>query len=221
MIDPFSFNHHAVLLLDENRKEMTEQVWSLLSTNSLHHTNFTKTVLDIDTARAIQEWNNTAHSEPRKALISFHSITIPAQNALLKVIEEPSNVTSFILITSNENALLPTLLSRVQKIRNTRGESAHIKDVKDVELFLSTEKTKRIELAFLQELLKKTDEKERKDREAFHSFIVSLTTSPLLTPEQKEKLFLISSYARDSSSSLKAIAEYLSLYLPVNLKREK
>ncbi|MFH0977274.1 MAG: AAA family ATPase [Spirochaetota bacterium] len=39
------------------------------------------------------------------------------QNALLKTIEEPSQDSNFILITSNKNNLLPTILSRCTEIR--------------------------------------------------------------------------------------------------------
>ncbi len=44
-------------------------------------------------------------------------ITEEGQNALLKTIEEPSHGTCFVLITSNRNNLLPTILSRCTEIR--------------------------------------------------------------------------------------------------------
>ncbi len=43
-------------------------------------------------------------------------LTITAQNALLKTLEEPSNTSVIILVTAFENALLPTVLSRLEKI---------------------------------------------------------------------------------------------------------
>jgi DNA polymerase-3 subunit delta' len=45
-----------------------------------------------------------------------HRLTTEAQNALLKVLEEPPSQTSIILTTSSETDLLPTVLSRLQKI---------------------------------------------------------------------------------------------------------
>lgn len=39
-----------------------------------------------------------------------------AQNAFLKLLEEPSSSVQFILTTHNESALLPTILSRVEKL---------------------------------------------------------------------------------------------------------
>lgn len=45
------------------------------------------------------------------------TLTIEAQNALLKVLEEPPANTVIILNTNNENALLPTILSRCKIIK--------------------------------------------------------------------------------------------------------
>ncbi|MBI2009972.1 MAG: hypothetical protein HYS86_02210 [Candidatus Chisholmbacteria bacterium] len=44
-------------------------------------------------------------------------LTIPAQHALLKSLEEPPSPTVFILTTSNSNLLLPTIRSRCQLAR--------------------------------------------------------------------------------------------------------
>lgn len=47
-------------------------------------------------------------------LIDAHLLTIPAQNALLKTLEEPPGNSHLFLITSQPFRLLPTILSRVQ-----------------------------------------------------------------------------------------------------------
>lgn len=44
-------------------------------------------------------------------------LSVSAANALLKTLEEPSPRTHFILLTSQPEALLPTILSRTQRIR--------------------------------------------------------------------------------------------------------
>jgi DNA polymerase-3 subunit delta' len=44
-------------------------------------------------------------------------LSIPAANALLKTLEEPGDRTHFILLTSQPEALLPTILSRTQRVR--------------------------------------------------------------------------------------------------------
>ncbi len=51
------------------------------------------------------------------ALIPFsEKLTVEAQNSFLKVLEESSNTSEYILSTNNENNLLPTVISRCQKI---------------------------------------------------------------------------------------------------------
>ena len=46
-----------------------------------------------------------------------HLMTTEAQNALLKVLEEPSPSSILILVTANPNSLLPTIISRCQEIK--------------------------------------------------------------------------------------------------------
>lgn len=52
-------------------------------------------------------------------LLEAHRMTEEAQNAFLKVLEEPSQTTIFILITPKPDNLLPTILSRLYPIRFT------------------------------------------------------------------------------------------------------
>jgi DNA polymerase-3 subunit delta' len=61
-------------------------------------------------------------SEKQIGLILHASaLTLQAQNSLLKILEEPGENTIFILTVSNERALLPTILSRSQKIYIKEG----------------------------------------------------------------------------------------------------
>jgi len=51
------------------------------------------------------------------ALIPFsEKLTVEAQNSFLKILEESSNTSEYILCTNNENNLLPTVVSRCKKI---------------------------------------------------------------------------------------------------------
>ncbi len=42
----------------------------------------------------------------------FNALTVPAQNAFLKTLEEPPSYVVFLLMTTNHNDMLPTILSR-------------------------------------------------------------------------------------------------------------
>jgi len=52
-----------------------------------------------------------------------HSMTLNAQNALLKTLEEPASGTLLLLVTSRPSAILPTLRSRCQRIELARPDA--------------------------------------------------------------------------------------------------
>ena len=53
----------------------------------------------------------------------------PAQDALLKTLEEPPNATTFVLVTASPGTLLPTILSRCQRLRFGRLSPADVAGV--------------------------------------------------------------------------------------------
>ncbi|MBU0979087.1 MAG: hypothetical protein ABIJ03_01190 [Patescibacteria group bacterium] len=59
----------------------------------------------------------------RIILLNAHQITLPAQNALLKILEETPHHSQIILVTSHPNQLLPTITSRCQLINMTQAET--------------------------------------------------------------------------------------------------
>ena len=72
--------------------------------------------ISVDDIRA-QVNNDVAikpYSSPRKVYIinEAEKMTVQAQNALLKTLEEPPEYAVILLLTANANALLPTILSR-------------------------------------------------------------------------------------------------------------
>src|SRR5690606_21573419 len=49
-------------------------------------------------------------------LKDFHKISIPAQNSILKLLEEPPEDTLLIVLTNSKNGILPTVASRLHWI---------------------------------------------------------------------------------------------------------
>lgn len=94
-----------------------------------HHADFkliqpeeTSAVIKIDQVRAASEFvQHTAQRGEYKIIIInlAEQLNIAGTNALLKSLEEPQGKTLFILITEKISSLLPTLLSRCQKISFT------------------------------------------------------------------------------------------------------
>ncbi len=214
MITLSDITHHATLLVHSDRKAISQTLWDELRNNSRAHTFFETTVLDIDTVRSIQSWAATPYDERMIGLVSFHTITVPAHNSLLKILEEPPHGVHFVFITSNKEALLPTLLSRMNELHHSENDSL-VQDAAG--LFLNTKPTERMKLKQVTELLSKVDEHDRKDRESVRAFILDIAT--LLRARGLQGKYInecieLASYAGLPSSSTKALLEYLSLLLP-------
>ncbi len=72
----------------------------------------------VDDIRAIIERAQTKSLDSEYRIIILdesHMLSISAQNALLKILEEPPEKVIFILCTTNPEKLAPTILSRVQR----------------------------------------------------------------------------------------------------------
>lgn len=85
------------------------------------HINFEKDSISIDAIRDLQRFLQlkTIGDKPfRRAIVIEHAenLTVEAQNAYLKLLEEPPADTIMLLTVDNQRALLPTILSRVQAI---------------------------------------------------------------------------------------------------------
>lgn len=93
---------------------------------------------------------------PTKAVIveDAHLMTVQAQNALLKVLEEPPERTIIMLSTESKEALLPTILSRCQIIELST-ETAELSDEEKAEL---SEFIENLEKLTIGERLKKAEE---------------------------------------------------------------
>ncbi len=205
--------HHANLIVQDDRESYTKSLWDEVRANSIGNTFFEYSVLDIDSARSIITWVNSPLGLDRIALLSFHTITVPAQNALLKLLEEPRDGVRFFLVTSNKQSLLPTLLSRLNHIETKNNTSNDTSPI----LFLKTNPLLRMKIPFVAQLISAVDKEGRKDRERVRSFLLQLAKvddRALLPSEYITEVIEIASYAGDPSSSPKALIEYLALKLP-------
>jgi DNA polymerase III delta prime subunit len=85
-------------------------------------------------------------------VLAFTQATIEAQNALLKMLEEPSSGTHIFILTPNPDILLPTVLSRCQSV--SLG-SPTLKDNIEVDKFVNAHIQER--LSMIDKLNKKKD----------------------------------------------------------------
>ena len=70
----------------------------------------------IEISKAVIAEAYIAEEEVKYLIISARSFTVEAQNALLKILEEPPRNIEIIIVTESKSVLLPTVRSRLQVI---------------------------------------------------------------------------------------------------------
>lgn len=84
-----------------------------------------KGVIGIEQIRRLYDTVRTSPSNGRTIIIDFADrMGIPAQNAFLKLLEEPPAKTQFVLLAHYPERLLPTILSRVEQVEVRPVEQA-------------------------------------------------------------------------------------------------
>ncbi len=83
----------------------------------------------IDDVREIEQqmWQTSIFDKPKIAYISgIDLLSIAAQNALLKTLEEPPKNAFFILSVENISRVLPTIMSRVQRLHHSKTDQQEL-----------------------------------------------------------------------------------------------
>lgn len=172
--------------------------------------------LGIEDGRQLQSFAVQKAYGPFKVFITgFNMMTFEAQNALLKLFEEPVKNTHFFLITKNSDKLLGTLRSRLfilPRLTDALPPSSQER----IDSFLSG--TRKERLAFVKKMI------EDKDRAKIAQFLDALEYTLYETWKQKrddahvtealEELSRVRQYALDRSGSPKLILEHIALSIP-------
>lgn len=170
----------------------------------------------VDEARALKDMQQRAAANvgaKKVFVISADTITHEAQNALLKVFEEPTADTHFFLLMPSVEVLLPTLRSRLVSV--PLGQEISAEDTNTVALaekFLAASKGKR--MALLKPLME--DKDKRAAAALVDALLKKLSKSAQDTKNHQkdlEALLEMRGYLTDRSSSIKMILEYLCLSL--------
>ncbi len=77
----------------------------------------------VEDAKEAMQRAYVASSQERFIVLSARKYNIYAQNAMLKILEEPPSNTHFILIVPSKSLLLPTILSRLPLMQLEEGAS--------------------------------------------------------------------------------------------------
>jgi DNA polymerase III delta prime subunit len=154
-------------------------------------------------------------------IIQMNAITSEAQNALLKLLEEPAEYVHFFLIVPSVSALLPTVRSRMSKIE-TAGEDASgtLSDAAaaDAESFIKMSTQKRLD--HIKKLMEDISKEKKFKQDAIdllnaiqsQVYVNSKTKGGLQKLAAKlEAIEKARSYMNDRAPSLKMLLEYVSL----------
>lgn len=170
----------------------------------------------VDEARALKDMQQRAAANvgaKKVFVISTDTITHEAQNALLKVLEEPTADTHFFLLIPSAEVLLPTLRSRLVSV--PLGQDISTEDASVVALaekFFVASKGKR--MALLKSLAEEKDK--RAAAALIDALLKKLSKSAQDTKHHQKDLEILlemRSYLSDRSASVKMILEYLCVSL--------
>lgn len=147
------FSHHSYGI--ENSSLDTESFMKLFPQENFSYVIHKKyDMLKIADAREIKSLQSEKTDKPSIFILEFSFINREAQNALLKVLEEPASQTYFILLFPDRSALLPTLRSRLFFITTDNEELIGQNNFATPHEFESLSLQKRFEL-----IKTKTDKK--------------------------------------------------------------
>lgn len=177
--------------------------------------------LTIDDAREIKSLHLTRPigvTGKKIFILTMNGITTEAQNALLKLLEEPAEYAHFFLIVPSAHLLLPTVRSRMRMIQDS-GFKIQENDTNDN---LNSEAQKFIKLtpAKRLEVIKKLVEDITKEKKSKQDAIDLLNAVQATIYEEKgakngvkelEAIEVARKYLNDRAPSVKMLLEYVAL----------
>lgn len=214
--------HHAYLVpgkWSEMRKALTERVeqeFNITLHRSPDYWLGEYGTMGIDDARVLaeQQTRKAVDKGVKVFIIAFDFITSEAQNALLKVFEEPTPRTHFFVVTPIADAFLPTLRSRLAPLRVTNDQQPTT-DNKTKE-FLQGNMQARLKV--IEPIVEEKDKAgalallDGVERELHSGGTTALTDAEILFALRE--LEVMRGYLRDRAPSVKMILEYVTLMIP-------
>ncbi|GAA9377606.1 DNA polymerase III subunit delta' [Helicobacter pylori] len=190
------------LIYTDNLEESLEEAASLFK----HHIKFYTEIIEkdkkviktfnkdfkIEHAKEVISKTHLKHSELNAFLIAAPSYGTEAQNALLKILEEPPNNVCFIMFAKSPNHVLATIKSRL--IKEDKRQKIPLKPL---DLDLSRLDLKDI-YAFLKNLDKENFDSRENQREKIESLLESVNRYKIPLNEQELQAFDLAIKANSS-----------------------
>ena len=106
--------HHAYLIISAEETTLIADLKK--DYPEANHQKFERLGIEDSRALALDQSQTNWHGHKKIFILEINDATIEAQNALLKVLEEPTAETHFFLIVPSIEVLLPTVRSRLQRV---------------------------------------------------------------------------------------------------------
>lgn len=173
--------------------------------------NIEKGTITVDSIRRLYDTTRTIEPHGRVIIIDYAERMAPAaQNAFLKLLEEPSEGTRFILLTHQPALLLRTITSRAQQVALkpiTSQQSAALLDELSV-----TDQTKRAQLLFIAEGLPAELTRLAQDETAFEARASLVKDArSLVTGSAYNRLLLAKKHKDSREDALTLIGDAMKL----------
>ncbi|HSE35315.1 MAG TPA: hypothetical protein VLB83_04300 [Candidatus Paceibacterota bacterium] len=183
---------------------------------------YTASPFGIDDARNVRERGQMRPIGERKYfVIATENVTLEAQNALLKTLEEPAPDTHFFLLVRTSETLLPTLRSRVRIVRHDAGVPAPAdpkRGESDMRNFLAMDLGERLSAIGKIDAAKKDhpDDAKREARALLDTIERTYASRPYDPHARRVLSEVIDAKRRlaGRSPSLKMLLEYVALLVP-------
>lgn len=147
-------------------------------------------------------------------VLTLNGITVEAQNALLKLLEEPAEYAHFFLIVPSAHLLLPTVKSRLCFIETKIAKGDSFGGGKEIEALLKSSHAKRLE--FVKKLVDDISKEKKTKRDAIE-FLDALEAhiyeknGVKAGGEALRAIDTAKKYANDRAPSIKMLLEYAIL----------
>ena len=164
-----------------------------------------KGIISVNIMRQVFNDTRTKLAGKRVIIIDYaERMTQSAQNSFLKLLEEPSEGTYFILVSNSTSKLLPTILSRVKKIEIKPITSKQSKEL--LNFLKITDETKISQLMFMANGLAAELTRLANDNDYFdNQSAIMRDARQLLQGTQYQKLLIAQKYKENRASTLKLL----------------
>ncbi len=220
-----NLNHHAYCLIGNSSARvrlitLLGKEHFIFAEGNTDFSDRTYDTLTINDARELKEqsWIKPMAEGIKKIFIlTMNGITIEAQNALLKLLEEPAEYSHFFLIIPSAHLLLPTVKSRISFIQLDNEKSEMGSDtaaLDEARKFLKS--NTKDKLAFVKNLLDDIlkEKKSKQDAIYFLNDLEQITYEDFGAKNGRRMLEVIDmarKYANDRAPSLKMLLESVAL----------